>query len=215
MLPQSSVQISGSSSATCASRSSAPAMSVPRGVERQRLLGAAEHQVAAHAGGQVQHHVDVGAAHPLDHLAVERHVARAARRWPGRARGCGRWPRRPRAASIAESAICSGVTGTLLAALGGGAGAGHGAGDEDLPVHSRLTEISWATRSATRPSEGRRPRLTRWLGPQMLTITTGRPRSVEHRRRDAVGEVLELAHAGAVAEPADLRPAPGRARRDR
>ena len=43
-------------------------------------------------------------------------------------------------------------------------------------VHSRPTDISCAARSAARPSAGSRPRVTRWLGPQMLTITTGRPR---------------------------------------
>ena len=39
--------------------------------------GAAEHEVAAHARGEVEDDVDVGRAHPLDDLAVERRVARA------------------------------------------------------------------------------------------------------------------------------------------
>ena len=50
------------------------------GVERQRRAGAAQHEVAAHARGEVDHGVDVGAAQPLDHGAVERDVARAAAR---------------------------------------------------------------------------------------------------------------------------------------
>ena len=44
---------------------------------RERRVGAAEHEVAAHAGGQVEHDVDVGRAHALDDLAVQRRIARA------------------------------------------------------------------------------------------------------------------------------------------
>ena len=62
----------------CTSRSSAPTMSVPAGVDRQRGLLAAEHEIAAHARCQVEHHVDVGRAHALDDLAVQLGVARAA-----------------------------------------------------------------------------------------------------------------------------------------
>ena len=36
-----------------------------------------EVQVAAHARGRVDHHVDAAVAQPLDDLAVERHLARA------------------------------------------------------------------------------------------------------------------------------------------
>ena len=49
-------------------------------VERERRIDAAEHEVAAHPGGQVDDRVDVGGAHALDHLAVELDVARAAAR---------------------------------------------------------------------------------------------------------------------------------------
>ena len=48
--------------------------------ERQRPVRGAERKVAPHAGGQVQHHVYSGVAYPLDHLAVERRIAR---RLPG------------------------------------------------------------------------------------------------------------------------------------
>ena len=65
---------------TWASRSSALARSVPSLRERQRPIRGAEREVAAHAGGQVQHDVDPGVAHPLHHLAVERRIAR---RLPG------------------------------------------------------------------------------------------------------------------------------------
>ena len=46
-------------------------------VRRQRLLGAAEHEVAAHAGGEVEHDVDLGVADALDDLAVELGAPRA------------------------------------------------------------------------------------------------------------------------------------------
>ena len=49
-----------------------------RGIERQRRLVSAEHQVAAHAGREVEHHVHVGRAHALHDLAVQARVARAA-----------------------------------------------------------------------------------------------------------------------------------------
>ena len=83
MVPQSSVQISGSSSSTWSSRSVAPAMSVPSSDERQRRLVAAEHQVAAHAGGEVDHHVDTGGADALDDLRVQVRVAGALARSSG------------------------------------------------------------------------------------------------------------------------------------
>ena len=78
-------------------------------------LGAAEHEVAAHPGGQVDHDVDVGRADPLDHLAVQLGVARALAGLgvahvdvDDRRAGLGGLDRR-------QSAICSGVTGTLSA----------------------------------------------------------------------------------------------------
>ena len=52
-------------------------MSVPAGSGGEGRILAAEHEVAAHAGGQVEHDVDVGGADPLDDLAVERRVAAA------------------------------------------------------------------------------------------------------------------------------------------
>ena len=50
------------------------------GVERQHLLVATEHQVAAHARSQVDHHVDVGVADALDRLGVELGRPRTAAR---------------------------------------------------------------------------------------------------------------------------------------
>jgi len=44
-------------------------------VERQGLLVPAEHEVAAHAGREVDHHVDVGGADAVDDLGVELGVA--------------------------------------------------------------------------------------------------------------------------------------------
>ena len=45
-------------------------------VRRKRRLDTAEHEVAAHARGEVEDDVDVRRADPLDDLAVERGVAR-------------------------------------------------------------------------------------------------------------------------------------------
>ena len=47
---------------------------------RQGPVRRPEGEVAAHAGGEVQHDIDIGVAHPLDDLAVERGIAR---RLPG------------------------------------------------------------------------------------------------------------------------------------
>ena len=77
-MPQSSVQISGRHSATWATRSVAPAMSVPLRIERQRAFDIAENQVAAHAGGQVQDHIDIGRADAVGDFLVE--TLRRARR---------------------------------------------------------------------------------------------------------------------------------------
>ena len=41
------------------------------GVDRQHLLVAAQYQVAAHAGGEVEHDVDARGADALDRLGVE------------------------------------------------------------------------------------------------------------------------------------------------
>ena len=58
IVPQSSVQISGNSFATCSSRSVAPAMSVPASAGRHWLLDTAERKIAAHAGSEVDDDVD-------------------------------------------------------------------------------------------------------------------------------------------------------------
>ena len=67
--------MSGRSSSTCASRVDAVdqvgALGEPGRVVRVEV------EVAAHARGRVDHDVDVAVADPLDHLAVERHVAGA------------------------------------------------------------------------------------------------------------------------------------------
>ncbi len=46
--------------------------------------------------------------------------------------------------------------------------------EEADAAHVSSSAISWAVRSAARPSAGRRAGVTRRLGPQMLTIATGR-----------------------------------------
>jgi hypothetical protein len=49
-------------------------------LQRQRCLGGAEYQIAAHAGGQVDHHVGVGGTDAIDDRAV---ILRIARRGAG------------------------------------------------------------------------------------------------------------------------------------
>ena len=44
--------------------------------EGQWPVRRSEGEISAHAGGEIQHDVDTGIAHPLDHLAVERRIAR-------------------------------------------------------------------------------------------------------------------------------------------
>ena len=66
--------MSGRSSRTWSIRSSG----ADEVASRPRRVGGpahADHQVAAHAGGEVDQHVDVALADPLDDLAVERDVA--------------------------------------------------------------------------------------------------------------------------------------------
>ena len=63
--------------------------------ERQRRFAAAEHHVAAHAGGEVQHHVDLGRRGSGRSLRGIGQIARRARRSRGRAHGNARRPPRP------------------------------------------------------------------------------------------------------------------------
>jgi hypothetical protein len=108
-------------------------------IHRQRRVLAAEHEVAAHPGGEVEHDVHVGGADPLDDRAVEGGVARARARvrvadvdvHDGRAR-----------ARRVERRVGDllGRHGDVLAPAGGVAGAGDGARDEDLPVHRSRCE---------------------------------------------------------------------------
>ena len=103
-------------------------------VERERRVLAAQHEVAAHARGQVEHHVDVGGTHALDHLAVQLGVTR-----PLAGRGIAYVDVRDRRAGA--SRLDRGVGDLLrrdghpIAAIGGGAGTGDGAGDEGFPLH--------------------------------------------------------------------------------
>ena len=103
-------------------------------LERQRLFRRPEHHVAAHAGGKVEHHVDIGLADALGDFPVVFHLA-------ARRAGFG----------IAHMAMDDGSprlrrvdrrTGDLFrrarhmrAAVLGRARAGDGAGDEDFAVH--------------------------------------------------------------------------------
>ena len=48
-----------------------------RRIEREGVLARAEHDIAAHSGGQIDHHIGIAGAHPLHHFAVKRHIAAA------------------------------------------------------------------------------------------------------------------------------------------
>ncbi len=83
------------------------------GLQRQRPLGRAEHHVAAHAGGEVEHHVDLCVADALGHLAIERHVAArlaglgiAHMAMHDRRAGPGRLDRRIRRSALGERGTC-------------------------------------------------------------------------------------------------------------
>ena len=206
MLPQSSVQISGRSSSTWTSRSRAPTRSVPVCVERERRLGAAQHQVAAHPGGQVDDDVDVGApgrARPPRGRAQ----GRASRgRSPGRAHGCGRWRRPPGPPRSRHRRSATGVTGT----------SGLRPVVSPAPVTAQVMNASQFTRAPARPRAPRGAPSGR-ARQSLLGHPLARPpdvhdhhgphQPVEHGRGDAVLELLELPDAGAVAECGGSRPA--------
>jgi hypothetical protein len=107
---------------------------VGAGAGRQGGLGAAQHQVAAHAGGQVQHHVDLRRADALGDLAVECHVA-------GGLAGLGvaHVAVHDRRAGLGRvDGACGDLAGRARhvgRAVLRAARAGDGAGDEDVAVH--------------------------------------------------------------------------------
>ena len=104
------------------------------GVEREGRFLAAEHQVAAHPGRQVDHDVGVRGPDPLHHVAVELRVAGAHTRLRiphvdvnDRRSGLGRLDRGGRDPV--------GRYGYAIAPYRGVADPGDSASDEDLPVH--------------------------------------------------------------------------------
>ena len=106
----------------------------PVGAWWQRRLHTAKHQIAAHAGGQVQDDVGFGIADPRGHLAKQRRIAR----WLAGFR-------------VADMTMHHGGTGLcgidgrfgdlrrrdwhLVRLARGVARSGHGAGDEDVAIH--------------------------------------------------------------------------------
>jgi hypothetical protein len=94
-VPQSRVQISGSSASTWDETSPAGRPESVFGAELHRVLASADFQVAAHAGGEVDDDVDVGLADALHHFAVQRDVAAEACRFADRAHGSAQRWRRP------------------------------------------------------------------------------------------------------------------------
>ena len=174
-MPQSSVQISGISSSTWASRSAAPAMSVPVGGRRQRRLGAAEYEVAAHAGGEVEHHVDARGADAVDDLACTARGRAAPRPVSGSRTWMCTTAAPASAASIADSAISPGVTGTcgLFAVV------------SPAPVTAHVMKTFQFT-AFSPPARRRgqyRPRPDRYAAPRRPSREAGR------RNEGAVGDV--------------------------
>ncbi len=103
-------------------------------VERQRRFDSAEHEIAAHAGGEVDHDVGARRADALDDLPVQRRIAAALARLRvpdvnvrDRSPGLGRLDR-------GRGDLLRGHR-HAIAPAGSVADAGDGAGDEDLPVH--------------------------------------------------------------------------------
>ena len=102
--------------------------------EREHVLGAAEHHVAAHPGGEVDDDVDARVADPLDHLGVELGGA-------GADAGVGVadvdvHDRRPRLGGIdRRRRDLLGGDGHVRALGDGVAGARDRARDEHVPVH--------------------------------------------------------------------------------
>ncbi len=83
------------------------------------------------------------------------------------------------------------------------AAADHPAAEEADAAHVSSSAISWAVRSAARPSAGRRAGVTRRLGTPDVDDRDRAVTRVEDRRRDAVRVVLVLAQAGRIAVAAD------------
>ncbi len=102
--------------------------------EREHVLGAAEHHVAAHPGGEVDDDVDTRVADPLDHLRVQLGGA-------GADAGVGVadvdvHDRRPRLGGVDRRCRdLLGGDGDVGALAGRVAGPGDRARDEHVPVH--------------------------------------------------------------------------------
>ena len=204
MLPQSSVQISGSSSSTWASRSVAPTMSVPPAIEWQRRLVAAEHEIAAHPGGQVEHDVDAARADPLDGLRCTAPGLASRCRSRGPSHGCARPRHRPSPPRSRCQRSAPGVTGTLSLRPA----------VSPAPVTAQVMNASQFIRRPARSGGrggvrcGRAWRLGAGDAARRAPDVDHHHRPLEpvqHRRGHAVGVILQLAETGAVPANPDLR----------
>ena len=116
--------------------------------KRQRRVGRAEHQVAAHPRRQVQHHVHIRGTDALGHLAVEGHIARRRA-----ALGVAHMAMDHRRAGLrgvdGAGSNLSGRARHMRAAVLGAARAGDGGGDEDLAIHGErhgILPVLWLAR---------------------------------------------------------------------
>ena len=109
-------------------------------------VAVARHPVAAHAGGQVDHHVRIAVAHPLDRLAEQLGIAAALAGL--RVAHVQMGDRRARPGGL-DRRVCHlfrrhGHARVLVQSI---AGAGHGACDDNLVVHgSRLPARGFLSR---------------------------------------------------------------------
>ena len=96
-------------------------------------------QIAAHPGGQVDDHIGVAVAHPIDHFLEQLWIAR---RLPVSGSRTWIWATAAPAlaASIAASAICFGRTGTCGLRPSCPA-PGDGTGDDDFVVHAEISRF--------------------------------------------------------------------------
>ncbi len=108
----------------------------PCAIQRQRAFDIAENQVAAHAGRQVQHDIDVGGADAVGDFLVE--VVAAAR---GTGFGIADMAVDDGGPGLGgvDRGICDllGSDGNVAGFRNGIAGTGDGAGDEDIAVHRK------------------------------------------------------------------------------
>ena len=158
----------------------------------RRCLVGTDDQVAAHAGGEVDHYIDLGVTDAGDHFSVKRHVAAALARYRiahvavHNGRAClGRVDR--------GSGNLFGCDGNIRVLADGVAGTSHRTGDDNLGIHAELSFNGCVARTLTpceakktcRPAGSERalPRhLLKFDSPRLMNITNDKEHG-NHRCR--------------------------------